>query len=163
MCFVQVEMLTLESWPASSISNYVLPTIVSNPLLLHLDSVFFGFSLRAVEMCYRHCCMTVVFRPRGPSILAINEVFPACKRFLQSSLRALHKSINNRCTWYCTLTWGQEKKNKRKEWYWQEDNTRIWIKHAHLSPCRVHSGGKGKGSNSGLGPGRGRRSPEKLI
>lgn len=145
MCFVQVEMLTLESWPVSSISNYILPTIVSSPLLLRLDTEFFSFSLRAVELRYRHCCMTVAFRPRGPSIFFINEMFPACKRLLQSSLRALHESINNRCIWYCTMTWGQEKKKtKREEWYWQEDNTRIWIKHAHLSPCRVHSRGKGQ-------------------
>lgn len=82
MRFVRVEMLTLVSWPVSSVSNYILPTVVNNPLLLQLDMVFFSFSLRAVELCYRRSYTAVVFQPRGPSILVINEVFPACKRLL---------------------------------------------------------------------------------
>ena len=82
MCFVRVEMLTLVSWPVSSISNYILPTVVNNPLLLQLDMVFFSFSLRAVELHYRRCYMAVAFQLRGPSILVINEVLPACKRLL---------------------------------------------------------------------------------
>lgn len=86
MCFARGEMLTLVSWPVSSISNYILPTVVKNALLLQLDMVFFSSSLRAVELCYWHCYMAVVFQLRGPSILVINEVFPACKRLLYSSL-----------------------------------------------------------------------------
>lgn len=145
MCFVREETLTLVSWPVSSISNYILPTVVNYPLLLQLDMVFFSFSLRAAELCYWRCYPAVSFQPRGPSISVINEVFSACKRLLERSLRALHKSINNRCTWYCTLTWGQEeKKNKREEWYWQKDNPRLWIKHAHLYPWRVHRAVKGQ-------------------
>lgn len=82
MCFVRVETLNLVSWPVSSISNYILPTVVNNPLLLQLGMVFFSFSQRAVELCHQCCYMAVPFQLRGPSILVINEVFPACKRLL---------------------------------------------------------------------------------
>lgn len=98
MCFVREEMLTLASWPVSRISNYILAAVVNYPLLLQLDMVFFSFSQRAVELCYWRCYLAVSFQLRGPSISVINEVFSACKRLLECSLGALHKSINNRCT-----------------------------------------------------------------
>lgn len=98
MCFVREEMLTLASWPVSSISNYILAAVVDYPLLLQLDMAFFGFSQRAAEWCYWRCYPAASFQPRGPSVSVINEVFSARKRLPEHSLGALHKSINNRCT-----------------------------------------------------------------
>lgn len=62
-------------WTLSRIGNYILLTVVKNPVLLQLDKVF-NLSHNADEYCCWHYYMAVMFQARGSSILVINEVLP---------------------------------------------------------------------------------------